>query len=259
MVSTDFFYHGDMENYAASPAIPRAVSRSGRPRWIWLVIAVVTVALMAGSAYAFTGSSYGNSPRVVSVVGVGTKTVKPASATVSFSVVFEGSSRQEAIAQGESIFSSTLSGLSQFGDLRIDKNAFQVSENADSAGGGIVYRYVNAAKITTNDPIKVQDISKYLYQSGATAVTQVRYIPEDQEKVDRDLRTAAVKDARAKAQQMAAASGARLGRAISIQEGASTGQTGTPVTAGATGDSGSLSEVGEIELQAVTTVIFQLR
>ncbi len=225
---------------------------------------------------------YTSPTRSITVVGVGTKTVKPASATVSFSLVYGSDNRGSAITEGERRFQSILDSIGSYNPTEINKTAYQVIENARTTTltTGLnrlnSYQYVNAARITVEDPNIIANLSNALYEAGATTVTQIRYIPENEEKVDNELRGLAVRDAKERAKKMAAGAGTRLGRVLLIQEGQSTGQTGTPVTQTAglaqtttnegntaptdstTGTTQTITEVGDIELTAIASVTFEL-
>jgi uncharacterized protein YggE len=207
--------------------------------------------LVIVGAYIVKGF-YTRPSRTITVVGIGSKKVQPTSAVVSFSVVVPGGSQQEAINAGEQKFGSILNSVASF-QASVEKTAYQVVQS--ESGGG--YQYVSAAKLTVNGPEKASEMVKALYQSGATIVAQPRFIPQDQERVDREVRELAVKDARARAGEMARASGAWVGKVISIQEGGSTGESGTSVT-GTQSDQQS-SILGEIEIQALATVVYELR
>ncbi len=203
--------------------------------------------------------------RSATVIGLGSKTITPQKAVVSFSVVYQNANRNQANTEGDRIYNNILNNLSQFNPTSIDKNTPQITGTSRNSldNGNLVrntnFQYTNAARVTVEDLDKVNELVSTIYQNGATEVTQVRYLPENEDKVEDELGKLAVQDAKSKAKQMAAASGARVGKVISIQEAASNSQTGTP-TSGLTSTSEglNLSQTGEIELQTAVTVTFQL-
>lgn len=236
-----------------------------------LVILVACIFLLAGGAAI--GYSFITKPtRTITVVGVGTKKMPPERAIVSFSLLYEGDNQQGAIAEGEARFSKLLQAVEKFSPQAVDTTPYQVAPRATSrtADGrvqpGATYQYVNAARVTIDTPQKVTELIKSLYDNGATVVGQVRYVAKDQDKADRELQELAVKNATEKAKQMAKTAGSRIGNVLTIQEGVSTGQSGTSV-------SGSQSQVttpsqppsnspsgnaNQIELQAQVTVVYEL-
>jgi uncharacterized protein YggE len=195
----------------------------------------------------------------ITVVGVGDEKVKLDKASVSFSVVVAGATQADVIANGEQKFNGLLAAVGSY-KPDVDKTTYQVVQNTTNPSAAQAYQYVNAAKLTISDASKVSDLVKALYSGGATVVSQPVYIPANQNQVDSDVRALAVRNAQSQAQQIARASGAALGRADSIQDNGSTGKTGTSVT-GTTASSGEnlLNSTGQVEVQAVVTVVYELR
>lgn len=241
---------------------------------VWFKKFVVALGFMAlGAGLFWMAQDYGwvsagntGTPRTITVVGTGTKLVTPAEATVSFSYVYDGVSRDAVVTEGEAGFSKIVSGLSKFSPKDVSKTTYQVLENPQTAvtGGKVErvsqFQYINAARITVSDPKMIEQVVSYLYDSGATNVTQVRFAPANQEKVETEVRGMAIEDAKMRAQGMVKATGARLGRVINIQEGASGTQQGssvTNVTSQANGKAGA--DGSNIEMQSVVTVTYELR
>ena len=210
--------------------------------------------------------------RTVTVVGVGTKIVAPDQATVSFSLVYPAQTQTDAINGGETKFNAILSSIGAVKPT-IEKTAYQVVQNTGTATTGQAasaasgYQYVNAAKITINNPAQAADLVKTLYANGATLVTQPLFLPKDKDTVDQEVQQAAVQDARNQVQQLAHAAGASVGRVVSIQPGTSTGQTGTAITGNVQNSTVANSKVApdltntmaEITIQATTTVTYELQ
>lgn len=255
------------QSYASPQQNVRRSGRGGWQHWVqtnkrWIYPAFVAVLVIFGGMWA--ADRYFAPQSLITVTGIGEQTVKPAKAIVSFSVVYESTDRALAITQGEERFNNIISQIQQYSVENVDKNAYQIIDNSQSVIGdsGLQrtnrFQYANAARITISDLNAVPDLIKSLYDSGATTVTQVRYLPEDEERVDNQIRELAVKDAKDKARRMARASGASLGPVVTIQEAASTGETGTPVNTFGSNNS-SLNEIGEIELQSVVVVSYRLR
>lgn len=234
-----------------------------------LVFVLAVVFLLLGGAAV--GYSFITQPtRTITVIGTGKKTIPPEQAILSFSLLYENAAQQQAISGGESRFNQLLTAIQGFNPSAVDTTPYQLtSKAATRTTTGLttepVYQYVNAARVTIDDPSKVQSLIKALYDNGATIVGQVRYVAKDQEKVDRDLQKLAVQNATDKAKEMARTVGARLGKVLTIQEGTSTGQTGSasitgnsnPSTTPTTSNTSSGS-ANEIELQAQVTVVYEL-
>ncbi|MFC1626817.1 SIMPL domain-containing protein [Patescibacteria group bacterium] len=212
--------------------------------------------------------------RTATVVGVGKIKVQPEKATVSFSMIYNGISQEDAVTEGERRFNNILDGISPY-QPEVDRTAYQIVPSDTSSSVGTTneltsrllrnsYQYVNAAKVTISDPTKIQEVVKNLYNNGASVVTPIRYMPADEDKVNREVRELAVKDAKERISQMAKASGARIGKVMTIQEGDLTGQTDAAIGAAAGSDpiqtSGvNISSSGEVEIRSVVTVTYELR
>jgi len=226
--------------------------------------------LLGGGA---VGYSFITKPtRSITVIGTGKKTLAPEQAVVSFSLLFENPSQQLAISGGETRFAQLLKSVEKFSPASVEATPYQITSrnNSQTTNGQLVtapvYQYINAARLTINSPQQVNDVIKTLYDNGASIVGQVRYIAKDQDKVDRQLQQLAVQNATDKARDMAQTGGARLGKVLTIQEGTSTGVTGTSVTGSGAPSTGASpaptttasSSSNQIELQAQVTVIYEL-
>jgi uncharacterized protein YggE len=235
-----------------------------------LVMIVAGLFLLLGGAAV--GYSFITQPtRTITVIGTGKKTIPPEQAVLSFSLLFESPSQQQAISGGETRFNQLLNAVNGFSPKSVDTTPYQVTNrNATRTAGTLatepVYQYVNAARVTIEDTSKVSELIKALYDNGATVVGQVRYAAKDQNAVDRELQKLAVENATQKAREMARTGSARLGKVLTIQEGVSTGQTGTAVTGSQNSNTSttpnpsntSSGSSSEIELQAQVTVVYEL-
>lgn len=247
---------------------------------IWLGgIAVITLFILVSS---FIIRSVLFSPtRTITVTGIGTQKIKAERAVISFSLLYEAPTQQQAITGGEQRFTALIRALDRFSPVSVDKTTYQLTTRPTtrSTEGGLSaetnFQYVNAARVTINTSADVSQVTRTLYESGATVVSQPRFVPIDEKQTELELRELAIKNARERANKMARTSGANLGKVLTIQEGQSTSQTGTAVTGNSTiqangqqatvppsqgGQSAAPSTTnnGEIELQAVVTVVYEL-
>lgn len=232
--------------------------------------------------------TFGGPTRSITVIGTGTKAVSPDSAEITFTYVFEGVDRQDAIEGGKVRLDQIMAGLSDYGVANIQKTPYQVGEGertllVDGAYQlGRVYQYVVAVSVEIEDPANAEDAVAYLYDENITQVNQVVYNPADAVELDNELLRLAIENARTKARSMTRASGSRLGRVLQVQEGGATAQQGSNITkssgmAGAAMEAGSDASAGEngaameasgsesgysaddqIELQSAVTVTFEL-
>jgi uncharacterized protein len=230
---------------------------------------LVLVIILFGS-YVYNSYQQNKVTRSVSVSGIGNKSVKPEKAIVSFSISLDAPSQAQAVSLGEQKFENILTGLSKYKPTEVNKTTYQISQSTRKIPTTTddkktvltsAYEYVNAARITIDNPSEINDVIKYLYSAGAAVVTQARFVPKDEAAADREARNLAIKDAWTRANDLARASGARVGKVLSIQESSTTNaQTGTPVTDSGSSktDTKSGASADGIQIQAGVTVVYEL-
>lgn len=205
-------------------------------------------------------------PAVISVVGTGTLTAKPAKVEMLVTKVDSNPDPVLAILAGEeSINTITAKAKEVAGDsVEIQKSFYQVTPSV--VAGDVLYQVVNVFKITAQDPAVATDMVKGFYSSGVTTVSGVNFVPADQEKVIQNARKEAIKDAKNQARNIARSAGKRVGRIISISDdqskGNSTVSTNAPAAADGAADKqtnytgGSPSEIDVSKSMTVTYEIW---
>lgn len=188
---------------------------------LWTILAVVGGLVLIKTIFF--------KPAVISVVGTGEMTAKPAQVEMLVTKVDSNPDPVVAINVGEESISDMMAKAKELGgeDVEIQKSFYQVTPSV--VGGDVLYQVVNIFKITAEDPALASGLIKGFYAAGATTVSGVNFIPEEQEDVTQEVRKLAIKDAKSQARNIARASGKRLGRIISIgddfSEGSSTVST----------------------------------
>ena len=154
---------------------------------------------------------------VITVVGTGRLTAKPSKVEMLVTQVDSNPDPIVAVSNSEnSIDKLTTKAKNLTGDkIEIQRSFYQMTPSVVS--GDVIYQVVNVFKITA-DPDKASELIKMFYSEGATTVSNVNFIPENQDEVTQEARKAAVKDAKIEARNIARASGKRLGRVVSISD-----------------------------------------
>jgi len=157
-------------------------------------------------------------PTAISVLGTGELSVEPASVEMLVTRVDSNPDTVVAVSQSEDSVAAILAKAKELaGDnIKVQKSFYQVTPTA--VAGDVIYQVVTVIKLTVNDPSKASDLIKGIYTAGATTISNVNFIPENQDKVTQEARRAAMKDARAQARALARASGKRVGRMVSIAD-----------------------------------------
>lgn len=131
----------------------------------------------------------------------------------------------------------------------VKRTQFQVQELASGT-----FQYTSRGSITLDTPEVIQDAQQLLANRAQNVqVLAVQYLPDNPEEVGASLREKAIANARDKAEQIAKASGGRVGRVISVSETGNTSETGSSVTS-------ELAGIGnQVQSSAQLTVTFALR
>lgn len=230
-------------------------------RFIWLAF-VVIAALVVAKMVFFKSA-------VISVVGTGQVTATPDKVEMLVTKVDSNPDPVLAINAGESSISQIIAKAQEIAgeEVAVQKSFYQVTPSVVT--GDVLYQVVNVFKITANDPSLASNLIKGFYSSGATTVSGVNFVPKDKERVTREARKAAIKDARQQAKSIARAAGKRVWRIINIGDDLSQGNStisseASQVGAGQNGEGGG-SQVNytggapsEIDVAKSMTVTYEI-
>src|SRR5260370_10900216 len=173
----------------------------------------------------------------VRAVGDATVSVKPDLARVSFSVVTQAATAQDASSQNATRVSSVLSAL----QLLLGPNAdiqtvgYTLSPNYTYPPGGglpnlVGYTASNTVRVTTSDLANTGKIIDTGIQAGANQVSGLQFALKDEQPVRAQALKLATAQAKAHADAMAAGAGLHAGGFRSIEEGVAVLFTNRPST-----------------------------
>jgi uncharacterized protein YggE len=159
----------------------------------------------------------------ISVVGEGRVTVSPDVARVIFGVETTNPSLSQAMSEASASMNRVLDRLVELGVSRDDIQTvnFSVSPVYEGRGEGQVlrgYRVSNAASATPRDFSQIGTIIDEVVAAGATRVQSLSFDSSRRAQLHDQAREEAMRNARAKATQLASLAGVSLGPVISIQE-----------------------------------------
>ncbi len=165
--------------------------------------------------------------RTIIVTGEGEVLGKPDQARIAAAVVNQAPSAEAAAQENATAMNRVLMAITGLG---IPPNKIQTSDYSvqpQYSNGNITtnnrnitgYQVTNELTITVDDLSKLGSITDTLVHNGANQLGGVGFSIADPKPLTDRARTAAVNDARAKAQTLANAAGVRLGPIMSIQEG----------------------------------------
>lgn len=238
------------------------------------VIAVAAVlfaglSMSARPAMAQT-STQPTSTRQITVIGRSDVAAAPDTAVVHVGVVTEAPTATLALERNSTQVQATLSQLTQAGITRqaIQTTSFNImplydQENpSGTPGSGAAantitgYRVINMVQITVTDLSRLGDVLAQAVEAGANQVYGIEMRVADRDALLEQARSAAYRDAREQAQQLADASGVRLGAVIVID---STGGSVRPLPGIQAAESSVPIEPGTEMVQAEVRVTFALQ
>lgn len=205
--------------------------------------------LLAAVGYAFAQKTFGVITRSVTTIGTGSKQVPADKATITFAVSATGNDQASVITNGENKTNDIFKSLQSFAPTNVRKTAYQVTQSGNS------FQYATGVQMTI-DSNKVQSASQVISTSGSS-IAQIKYSSSTDTTASQEARSAAIADARMKAEQIAKASGASVGKVLVVSEQSGTDQTGSSIT-------GTKSSLGsgafnEAEIQSSLSVTFELQ
>jgi hypothetical protein len=211
-----------------------SVNRSAS-RWLAGGLAVgLLAAALAGPAVgaAQAQSDDQDTVRSISVNGVGRVKAEPDVADISLGVTKQGEDAKSASQEAATTMDAVIQALLAAGIAEEDIQTTTLSlnpvydwnENPPDIEG---WEASNLVNVTVRDITAVGDVVDTATAAGATNVNGISFRVEDPTAAEADARSAAVADARAKADQLAAEAGVTITGIISISE--SGGQAPQPL------------------------------
>ncbi|MEP7360626.1 MAG: SIMPL domain-containing protein [Chloroflexota bacterium] len=196
----------------------------------WVALAAtagLAIGIFAGPAMA-TSPTDGSNPaeHTISVSGSGKVVLAPDVADVSLGVTVQRDKASAARDEAGRIMAAVVAALHGLGiaDADIKTTQLYVSPmyNYGSSQQISGYQMSNIVSVHVRDLTKLADVIDQSVSAGATDVQGVTFDVSDRAAAEQSARTAAVKDARAHADTLAAAAGVTITGVQSISENAST-------------------------------------
>lgn len=230
-------------------------------------LAKIALAALAGAllvAFVAVGrpaaaSSAPDADRTISVGGTGAVTVVPDRALLSFGVETRGRTAAEALAANGAAMRKVIVALKAAGVADKDLQTQQVSlsptysDDGESVTG---YSASNAITATVRKLGQAGSLIDKAVAAGANQVSGPSLDRSDRNQLYRKALEAALADARAKAETIAAAAGLTLGRATQVQETSAAPPVYMAESKAVAADQPTPIEAGTQDVQANVTVTF---
>jgi uncharacterized protein YggE len=200
-------------------------SRTGL-RWLagGLATGLVIAALVGpATAVAQAQSTDGETIRSISVTGVGRVKAEPDVADINLGVTKQGEDAQAAAAEAATTMDAVINALLEAGISENDIQTTSLSlnpiydwnENPPDIEG---WEASNLVNVTVRDIESVGEVVDAATAAGATNVNGISFRVDDPSAAEAEARSAAVADARVKADQLAADAGVTIIGVVSISE-----------------------------------------
>ncbi|HZG17659.1 MAG TPA: SIMPL domain-containing protein [Candidatus Bathyarchaeia archaeon] len=155
----------------------------------------------------------------ITVTGQGSITVQPDVVYVQFGVETSGKTANEAVQKNAQIFEGVKAAIKQAGvadaDIQtVQYNTYPVYQDQKLTG----YRVQNIVRVTYRDVANVGKLLDQLAAAGVNRVESLAFSSEKMDEYEKQALSLAVKDARSKADALAAAAGVRIKGVVSMTE-----------------------------------------
>lgn len=159
-------------------------------------------------------------PNTVTVAGDAVVYAPPDRARLRFAVETEGETPEETFARHEQEVQDVLTAVRRLGipDRHIRLEWVGLNERYREEGRRPDYVAVRSVTVTTDSLALVPTLVAAVVEAGANRLDGLEYTLEDDDRFEDEALGAAFERARAKAAQLAAASGARLGSVVAVVE-----------------------------------------
>jgi uncharacterized protein YggE len=166
--------------------------------------------------------------RTLSVSGSGKAYLTPDIVYVTIGVHTENADAKQAVSDNNASAQKVISALKQLGiaskDIQTTNFSIYPQQQYDDQGkptGKITYVVDNSVLVTVRDLTTIGDVLNQAVQSGANSISGIQFDVSDKTAAESTARQAAVKNASAKAQELAGAAGVTLGAVQTISESVS--------------------------------------
>jgi uncharacterized protein YggE len=202
-------------------------------------------------------------PPMINVTGTGTVEAAPDIATLSIGVTTQGDTAAAALAANTAALDAVLARLTAAGIAPADMQTSNLSLNPNWTGydnnNPVISSYV-ASNVLTITIRKLDGLGAVLDASvadGANTLNGLIFAVADPEPLLDEARKAAVADARARAELLAAAAGVKLGKIVSITE-TTTGAPPMPMYKAELSAAPVPVVGGEVEMSASIMIFYEI-
>jgi uncharacterized protein YggE len=241
-------------------------------RWLAVGAGIGLLAALAGAPALTPHTALAVDPttttpeHTITVSGTGRVTLTPNIADLRLGVNITRPTANQARDDAADAMTKVVAAIRAGGvadkDIQTSSLSLQPVYDYSTNGQGKLtgFQVMNIVAITVRDIAKVGDLVDASVKAGATSVDGVSFRVENETAAEGQARTAAVADAKAKAQALASAAGVTIAGVSSIVENSSTVPSPIPYAASAPARDAMSTPVspGTTEIDIVVTVVFRI-
>jgi uncharacterized protein YggE len=237
----------------------------------WLAVGAAAGLLIAAAAPSFSShTALAVDPttpeHTITVTGIGRVILTPDVADLRLGVNITRPTATQARADAAAAMTKVVDAIKKAGipekDIKTSTLSLQpVYDYSTKSQGQLTgFQVMNIVSVTSHDVSKVGDLVDAAVAAGATSVDGVTFRVEDETKAEGQARTAAVTDAKAKADALAAAAGVTISGVSSISETSSGMPYPMPYAAAAPARDAMSTPVqpGTTEIDITVTVVYRI-
>lgn len=200
--------------------------------------------------------------RTITVNGSGRSAAAADLAVLTLSVSTDGATPREALDKNNAAMQSVIDALKSlgYGVTDIQTSGLGLNPTYDTSGPVsklIGYQASNGVTLKVKDISRLGEILDLAVNAGANRIDGLSFDIANKDAALAEARIAAIKDARAKAELMAGALGATIGRPVTVSESWSSNQPVAMQTMNAAAASVPIA-TGQVGLEAQVSVVFEL-
>lgn len=219
----------------------------------------------AGPSELLAQNASNRAPRTITVSGQGSVSAKPDMVEISAGVQSEAATARQALRRNSATMRGVIRALKDTGIAARDIRTSNISVNPryersrDQRQNKLTgYRVNNTVRVRVRDIRQLGETLDQIVELGSNSVGGIRFIVSEADRLRDDARERAIENARRRAELLARAAGAELGRVHTITEGFSGGAPRATFARARAAESVPI-EPGEQALTANVTVTWILR
>ena len=189
-----------------------------------LLAALIGLLTLSACATPAAGGGAVEQPHTISVTGNGIAYGKPDIAIAQIGVQTRDENPGRAVSENTEKMNAVIAALKELGveekDIQTSNFSVYAQQNYDTNGVPTDYTYVadNTVSVTIRNLSKVGDALGRAVAAGANSIYGVSFTVSDQSALEAEARDKAMADAKARAEQLAAAAGVTLEKPMNISE-----------------------------------------